>query len=177
MALSATPSFAMEEEWDQPAGDLIIPSIKVGEVTRSNPLLFSSGEESITYNMTYEDLVADVRAHMVAREPSFSVHYQSSVKVFWDSETFGAFLDDFIDDVFAETESPVEGDYLHWSYSGCAAGASWNTRSNNYYYTVNFSDVEYHDSADQEAEVTAAVEQLLESFDFDEYTSVYEKVH
>lgn len=118
------------------------------------------------YHTTIEAAAAELRSGMLNREASIVIRLK------WNSvDSPPSIL--ILDEAFRHTGNPKEGDYLLRHYGGCAIGGSY-IPGNEYYYTFTYS-INYYTSAQQEAEVDAAVATLLEQLDVWD-KSDYEKV-
>ena len=74
-----------------------------------------------------------------------------------------------------ETSSPIEGDYILWSYAGYSARISHfsDSKGEKCTYTITFT---YYTTAEQESELSDKVDELLDSFAFTAETSDYTKI-
>ena len=82
--------------------------------------------------------------------------------------SYGQVFDIIMDDVFDETASPKEGDYLHWNWSS-VDGDAYNA-GDRYYFIFYF---EYLSTASQEKAVDAKVKELL-STEFSGWEDVHD---
>ena len=107
-------------------------------------------------------------------ETEFSVKYQAS----YDDNLNTVFNNQLFPlaehNIFPHNGKPTEGDYALWHYAGAEYSASgYYTNSA---YIVSFdTSVEYYTTKAQEAELTAKLNQVMESLDLDTKTE-YEKV-
>ena len=89
---------------------------------------------------------------------------ETALVYIWDSEfsqeRFEALATDILDAAFVHTGVPTEGDYIHWHYAGCNIEGAYSMAEDGYHYTLTYTFT-YHASAEQEAQVDAAVEKLL----------------
>ena len=103
-------------------------------------------------------------------------HEDGSVKFKYSCDTdFGDVVRAIYSAAVAHTGDPQEGDAIRWATNGYHAGASGYTDYEYNYYTISF-DVGYYTTPEQEAELTAAVDALIEQFDFDWDADEFEKV-
>lgn len=72
------------------------------------------------------------------------------------------------------TGNPIEGDYLRWQYGGWRCSISYYSQNNIYYITFIYT-VTYYTTANQEQEMDAAVDDVLNRLNLDSKTN-YEKV-
>lgn len=149
------------------------------QITQTAPLYFSDGEES-TYHTDPADAAAVIRDAMEARQESFSVGYSVSETLPEGDEEKKAWLNSIAFDLlmekaFEETENATEGDSLRfsWRYVNLPIQYVSHSDSTDILFTYNFT---YFTSADQEAELTAAVDELVEEFAFTAQTTEREKI-
>ncbi|MCD7845398.1 MAG: dockerin type I domain-containing protein [Oscillospiraceae bacterium] len=80
--------------------------------------------------------------------------------------------------VFAEaiehTGVSTQGDYLKWQYAGYNVSIRYTSESSVYYITITYT-VTYYTTAAQEAELTAALEDVMDSLELDSKSEI-EKV-
>lgn len=106
---------------------------------------------------SYSDAVIDAREYMKNRVEDFEVVFVSDRELGEDALEIAQ---DFFDDVLAHTGDPKEGDYLKWQNGGYVFHPVAVKMNDRYYYTFECS-VSYYDTAEQEAEVDAAVHTIL----------------
>ena len=83
--------------------------------------------------------------------------------------------DDLMEEALAETDSPVEGDYIRFQYGGYEVRYSHEKDRDGYHYTVRIIP-DYYTYFVQEEQVNEWVAEIMESFHFTEKTTEYEKV-
>lgn len=105
---------------------------------------------------TKEEAAKEVRKCMTARQESFSicVNTQGVASKEWIASIMELALE--------HTGDPKEGDYLAWQFSKWSGSAKSSFYPWGYEHTVTFK-VTYYTTAEQEAEVDAAVAQLLKT--------------
>ena len=119
---------------------------------------------------TLEDAAQRLREGMVARQTAISV-------VFPADASFD--FDDIWRTALEHTGNPVEGDYLKYQWSGLTWGISYGIVGGIECYNIMYYP-EYFTNAQQEAEMDAAVEALLEqlnlwdSSDFEKIRGIYD---
>jgi transglutaminase-like putative cysteine protease len=118
---------------------------------------------------TETDIIDTIRSTMEAREASLSVTYQTRTVLTGD-DILG-----YVKAALEETDSATQGDYLRWGYQGVKCGYAYSMRNQVYTYTLNYSFT-YYTTAAQEAQVTERIQEALDSFAFNEYTTDPEKV-
>lgn len=145
--------------------------------------LYSGGEPFVPYSSetTYLESVKEggtlLREYMVNRVDSFMLNYKISID---EANSQGdAWLQNIWDGMFEEackhTGSPVEGDYLRKSYGGFTFGEIGFTYDNKYFYVEIPVTATFYTDYDQEEELTAAVDKLLDEIITDGMSD-YEKV-
>ncbi len=120
------------------------------------------------YATQLEEAAALLREGMVSRTASITVYYAST-----DSD-YTSITYDIFDLAVAHTGQPDEGDSLKFVYGGYNATISRERQSGTYYYAITYT-MTYYTTAAQEAQLTQAVEHLLEQLDLYSATD-YEKV-
>jgi len=123
--------------------------------------------DTADYLTSIEDVVAAVRQGFEKRQEVVSVSFLSTGY----SEQI---MNDVLSAALAHTGVPTQGDYLRWKIGTCRMTLNWYTYGETYYLTLTYTP-EYYTTAQQEAQVDAEVEELLDLLDV--YTaSDYEKV-
>ena len=74
----------------------------------------------------------------------------------------------------AETENSDEGDYLRFRYGGYDIYYSHIPKKDKFYYTIEIAP-RYYTTHEQEEKVSAEIERIISSFNFDKNTTDYEK--
>ena len=142
--------------------------VQLEPVTKSyiNPLYANVPDAEHTVQMqTYDSPVSTVAC---ADEAEAVAHMRQQMKQRSPSVSFSISLKegdpDLADRVFekavAHTGVPTEGDYLLWQFDRWSCSISGYTDRNGYHLTYTY-DLFYHTSAQQEAEMDAAVAALL----------------
>lgn len=121
-----------------------------------------------TYHATIADAGAELRSRMINREMTIVIGLK------WDSAD-SALMTQILDEALRHTGNPKEGDYLLRHYGGCGIGMGGRYSGNDYYLVFTYNIVRYYTDLQQEAEVDAAVETLLDQLDVWN-KSDYEKV-
>lgn len=136
----------------------LVPALRLDPVTPEDPVkeVFKTKEEA----------AAHIREHLKARDESFNVYYYSEYSVRRED------LEDLMAEALKHTGDPKAGDSLSWQLE------EWQcqTKAYTYYgeYEINF-EVKYYTTAEQEAELDAAVANVLQELDVESKTS-YEKI-
>ncbi len=165
-----------------------------------NQVYFGDGESEITvevpvvesrtflrdfnpdiYTFDIDEAGEVIRTGMGEHDDRFTVYFVCQTEP--TEESLNVLLEELMEEAFEETDSATEGDYLRYSWCELWYGGSEETRNqinitgfeDKYYYeiTYNFS---YYITLQQEQELTNAVNELVEEFDFDSQTSDRQKV-
>ncbi len=133
--------------------DLVKPSEDESDAT-------VSAASDIEYATTIEEAGEQLREGLKSRSGTIYVYYDSS----------GMFENQNFYDIFyaamEHTGDPEAGDYLLHQYSGWTARASAKLSWSPYHWTVTYT-VTYFTTAEQEAEVTAKLDEVMEELDLD----------
>ena len=117
---------------------------------------------SVTGEKTAADTLSaaadDMREKMKQRQENFSVDLESGLV------RSKADIEAIITGSFAETGDPKEGDYLRWSLESYGYSSSGYTENGVRGYRINFT-VTYNTTAQQEAELDAEIERLIDELD------------
>lgn len=119
--------------------------------------------------LTYSEAVAYTRSQMVARKSGFQLKFTSTM----DFERDGAY-EAFLKDVCAETDSPVEGDYLLMHYRNYGYTGSRATKSGLYAYNLTIS-FKYLSTAAEERALNDEVERILKTLNLSQ-DNEYQKI-
>ncbi|MDO5549174.1 MAG: transglutaminase domain-containing protein [Eubacteriales bacterium] len=141
---------------------------------RSSTRVVNAASDQYTADQT--EIVSQIRDAMRDHVQDLSVYvllpeYSSSLARQWIAQAK------------EETDSPIEGDYISWNYAGISwtvtkttvGGVDKTDANGNRYYTVCFTFT-YYTTAEQENELSNAVDSLLNEFAFTESTSDYTKI-
>lgn len=133
-----------------------------------NPIHFSnlnqnSSEESKAAANVLLEPALTVKNNMVARNERFTV------KISTKRTDFQALVSEIFKLAVSEelAETSVEGDYLAWHYGGYSFSGSVSSNNGTYECTFDFK-VSYYTTAQQEQEVTTAVQNALEELDIED---------
>lgn len=129
-----------------------------------NPELYVSEEEEVA---------EDIREVMVERGASLDVYYKSTVQ--HNSDTLSVVFNEFVDLALTETENAYEGDYLRWVYGHIGAAAVNVVRYGQMYYYHMPLTFSYYTTRAQEDVLDARVDDVVESFGFDEFSTQRQK--
>lgn len=122
-----------------------------------------------TEYLSDEEIIATIRSSMEAREDTVVVYYQATDKY------SASYFSDFITDALEETGVSTQGDYLRWAYSGVRVSVRYAYSGGIYRYQVTYS-FGYYTTAAQEAELTEAIDALLEQLNIPAHASDYYKL-
>ena len=130
-----------------------------------------AAEETPVYAETLQAAAAALRQKLVERQNKITVYYKVHTDAY-DSEKLAASI---FEEAVIHTGNPKEGDALRWVYQGWVSETQ-GTSDGEYDSLAITYNVVYYTTAQQEAELDAAVEDLLDSFQFKDSTSDYAKV-
>ncbi|MBE6940610.1 MAG: hypothetical protein E7457_07340, partial [Ruminococcaceae bacterium] len=116
---------------------------------------------------TYDQAVEQLRAGLQRRDESITVHI-----VQWYAP-MGSYNPDLLKKGMAHTGQPKQGDYIRYNMSGCRYDTSYYL-DGDYYVTVTLTPY-WLTTAEQEAEVDAAVAEVLSELDL-YHAGEYEKI-
>ncbi len=118
-------------------------------------------------------IATDMRKTMVDRDASLDVYYVCDFQ--HNSETLSALLTQLSELTFAETESPVEGDYLQYVYRRISSGrVTMISDGEKYYYHLPLG-FEYNTTKSQEDELTKEINRVIDGFGFNEASTPRQK--
>ena len=137
----------------------------------------TDGDADVEY-LDADAAAQEMRNHMAARDTTATV-YIKTADTGTDSDTRSALAKSLWNDtvwpkVLAHTGVSTEGDYLRWSWSSCSSSISWSSNGSTLMVTYTLTLV-YHDTAEQEAAVTAALPGIYESLNLDACATDYAK--
>lgn len=115
--------------------------------------------DEVDYCSTIEEAGAVVREQLKDRQETVTVGLQAE-------EMNQQQMHDVFSAALVHTGVPTEGDYLAWQYGGWSCSRSSSTQGGIYYMTLTYT-VTYYTTAEQEAQVDAAVESLLSGLALD----------
>lgn len=121
-----------------------------------------------TYHKTIADAAAELRTRLINREDPIVIGLK------WHNADT-SLPRQVLDEAFCHTGVPNEGDYLLRHYGGCWMSRGGSVMGSEYYLSLTYYGINYFTSTQQEAEVGAAVETLLDQLDVWN-KSDYEKV-
>ena len=120
--------------------------------------LFAPADAADPVYGTYAEAVEDLRAGLVQRKSSVTVYLK------YGGAPVGSFPAQLIDAAREHTGVPNEGDYIARAMSGCTYDVDYYVEGGTYYVTATYTP-DWLTTAEQEAEVDAAVDALLEELD------------
>ncbi len=126
-------------------------------------------DERYTSYMPFDEAAAALREGLKQHSPSIDVYFKCSTSYAYPDCVY-----DLVDAALAHTGVSNEGDYLLWNERGWNCSPEYYTSGNMAYYTFTFT-FEYYSTAEQEVQVNAAIDQLLDELDLYSATD-YEKV-
>lgn len=110
-----------------------------------------------------------LRQAMKERKTNLTFYFEASASILFDD-----LINSIRDFAMAHTGNPTEGDYLKWQRGEIGANASYYTDGITNEYKLDFT-ITYYTTAQQEAQVDAAVAELLQSLNLNGKTD-YEKL-
>ncbi|MCD8130955.1 MAG: hypothetical protein LUE16_06700 [Lachnospiraceae bacterium] len=122
----------------------------------------------VDYVTSINEAADDMRQGMEDRDTTIVIGYQ--VEGDYDS----SYASEILEEALEHTGVSTQGDYLRWQYAGWTASISYYSLSDVCYITYTFT-MTYYTTADQEAELTTAVEEVESSLGLDSLSD-YEKI-
>lgn len=182
-------------------------AVSVTVPAQANPLYDGQSTETTTYSRrlysageTYEDIAAkctDDYAQIVSaltegmenRDAQIALYFSSEEPLYTqeevdnlDNKAFSALLNQrwlapLFEDALEEADSPTQGDYLRWAWSGkgCGFFGFYDYDLEKYCYKTTFS-MTYYTTKAQEEELTEAINTLVENFHFTPGTTDSQKI-
>ena len=148
----------------------MLGDVKVPQVTYAKTYKSGSQESFDPENYVGLDAAAaQIRDAMEARQEIFTVQYCS------DYELTKPGIEALMELAFTETDQPTEGDSLRYCYSRRKTSYGYYLVANKYYNDLTF-EISYYTTAQQEAELSEAVDDLVDSFGFSSFTDDRYKV-
>ncbi len=129
-------------------------------------------EDLSIYFSNSDIVIEDIRNALRRRQSSITVSYTSQSDNMADIDKL---IGELMECALSETDKPDEGDYLRYQMGGYDLDYSYEKDSEGYFYTVVIRPAYYSD-AEQEKEVSQAIDEAIQSFAFDETSTDYEKV-
>lgn len=116
----------------------------------------------------FNEVVTTLRENMVARQPEVRIGFQ------WENAE-KQIMSDLLNKALSHTGAPKEGDYLYWHMKKCSMKMLAQPLDNERYELTLTYTFTYRSTPEQEAQVDAAVQELLKQLDVSK-ASDYEKV-
>ncbi len=123
--------------------------------------------------LTRDEVVTQIRAHLVARDTAFTVKYAYTDT--WSISAAYNMAINLINDAMAETGNPKEGSYIRGQFYTYACTLSYSKSGSTYNYTIYIHDIVYYSNAEQEAMADERVAEILDEI-IEPCMSDYEKV-
>lgn len=136
------------------------PAVMAATVSRSSEYLSESAASDY------------IRDQMELRNTNIQLNVVSGI--YPTDDELRLFVENVFRGALVHTGVPTEGDYLHWQYAGYRCSISFYNQGDVGYYSLTYM-VPYYTSAEQEAVVDSAVEELLTELDLAGKTD-YEKI-
>ena len=130
----------------------------------SKPTEYSFGTASYNGNIYYttvDEAADEAREYFKSRSETFKVYY--TVPKSGDVTEYTYLI---MNGAMEHTGVPTEGDYLSYQYGGWGCSMSYSS-TGSYYYVALSVNAQYYTSASQEAEMNAAVANVLASLNLD----------
>ena len=125
------------------------------------------------YFTNADAVVETIRAALRDRSRQITVSYRSHAD---NMDGIGGIVRELMTYALEETDSPEEGDYIFQQYGGYEFTYSYTLQDDLYCYEIVITP-QYYTTAEQEAEVTARVQEILREFGFTRRTTDYEKIY
>ena len=179
-----------EEESETEVTEVVEDDLLIGEeqsvtfeVYSSSTSLYASGFDPDDYYQSTEEAGVYLREQMVERSDSITISYYYELRNLSSAEeTLKTLGEEIVDAAVEHTGVPDEGDYLTWQHGDYSYTISYypvRSRSTATYqcYITFLYEFQYYTTAEQEAEVTERVSELVTELDLDSSSlSDYEKV-
>lgn len=121
----------------------------------------------------YEEVIASIRHGLRVHSSCITVRFSYSEDVL---EELSQVVEDWVEEALRETGDPTEGDYIRYQYGGYSIDCRYDAEAEGLLrYTVEIVP-RYYMYLIQEEEVTERLQEVYESFDFDETTPDIEKL-
>ena len=106
--------------------------------------------------LTRQEAVAELRQQMTLRNPEFQIYIDTPYEYYLEQNLIYEAMD--------HTGNPTEGDYLLWQYTDIHIERKLTDKDDRLRGYITYS-IEYRTTAEQEKEVDAAVQQILDELD------------
>ena len=117
-----------------------------------------------------------MRSHLKQRDETFAFVYHIGKDVYDSSaEAFRTLTKSLWDESLEHTGEPDEGDYLKWQWSNWKAARKTEESEDAYSIAITYT-VTYFTTAEQEKEVDAAIQAILNSFALPANCTQYDKI-
>lgn len=137
---------------------------------------FTSAPSNVDYKEDYTQISDELRKTMRERKSSVTVYYKTQDLITDGNKEF--LYDLVLADAFKETDLSNEGDYLWLSlhtYPELTVTQN-NTDGGYYYYKLDFSNLNYYTTKEQETTLATEVAKVIESFGFGSETTDRQKI-
>ena len=124
------------------------------------------------YFSNSDDVICSIREAMKRRDWRVTITYRSHSD---NTDDIPELIRDLMAFALDETDDPTEGDYIYHQYGGYELKFSSDRSGSRYTHNVSIYP-EHYTTAEQEKQVAEAVNEIIESFGFDESTTDHEKV-
>ncbi len=124
------------------------------------------------YVSSYDEFDDILRENMVDRESRTEFYYKTT-RVLTEDELY-SIVNEITELAYDETVSSSEGDYLRWSIDKIGYGVQGFVYDTTVYYTI-FYNIEYYTTKSQENELDEKVDEVIDSFNFNDSTTEKEK--
>lgn len=182
LVLALSPLGAMEAAAKTAYETEHMDRVETGTVVHVNPLfegviseeeLYSDAEKQAVLSQAY----SDAAEYSTVEEAADYFRERMKERQSVNSIVFLADSDDaqLINDIFYEavkhTGNPLEGDYLSWQYQSWSCRYSVQKQGSQYRFNLEYTVI-YNTTAEQEAEMTEAVNELLTELDLAEKSNL-----
>lgn len=165
---------SLEVTYVNPLYEDIISEHDLTKAVSRNAVTYAEPE----YVTSPEEAGMVLREYMKNREETAIVYYHETG---YDEAAFRVTMAEIAESALVHTGEPTEGDYLMWQYAGWSASASGSVSGNDYYWTITYTYT-YYTTAEEEAQVDAAVEDVLQELnvsgasDYKKVSAIYDYI-
>ena len=143
------------------------------DVITESDLKQAEGGYAVYAKNTYETdeavLKAELKQAMIEHCENLTICYETN------KELSSSFLANWIEEICEHTGEGAEGDYIRWHYAGYSYTGNYTKFSDGrIQYDLNIA-ITYYTTAEQEAEMNEAVEDLIQELGLETAASDYEK--
>ena len=123
-----------------------------------------------TFSTDKEKMIEQLREDMANRKTKITLYYKST------KEVTRSDINGWLDEAFAETGNPDEGDYLRWNYRKSSISISSKTDRYRQKENTITCQITYYTTAKQEEYVSRECDEILQEIDISSAKTNYDKV-